>query len=49
MDTSTVVGILIVGAAGGFPLGQWWAEIARARHDMERVWESRNHYRRRDR
>lgn len=49
MDTSTVVGLLIIGAAGGFPLGQWWAEVTRAKHDMQRTWEARSHYRRRNR
>lgn len=49
MATSSVTGLLIIGAACGFPLGQWWAEIARAKRDMERVWEGRTHYRKRNR
>ncbi len=48
MDITVVIVLLIVGAAGGFPLGQWWAETARGRHDAKRAWESRAHYRRRD-
>lgn len=49
MDTTAVIGLMIVGAACGFPLGQWYAEFARAKHDMARVWDSRTHYRRRNR
>jgi hypothetical protein len=49
MNTPTVLGLLALGAAGGFPLGRWWAEAARARHDIARIWHSRTHYRRRRR
>lgn len=48
MNTTVMIALLIIGATSGFPLGQWWAEINRARHDMKRTWESRTHYRRRD-
>lgn len=46
MTIGTVIGLLIVGVVCGFPVGQWWAEVSRAKRDMERVWEGRSHYRR---
>jgi hypothetical protein len=49
MNTPAVIGLLALGAAGGFPLGRWWAEAARARDDIARIWHSRTHYRRRNR
>jgi hypothetical protein len=49
MDTTVVMGLLIVGAACGFPLGQWWAEMARGKFEAQRAWENRSHYRRRNR
>ena len=46
MDLTAVIGLLIAGAACGFPIGRWWAEVARAKYDMQRTWENRDHYRR---
>jgi hypothetical protein len=37
--------LLVLGAAGGFPLGRWTAEYGRARHDMNKVWDNRTAYR----
>jgi hypothetical protein len=37
--------ILVVGVFMGMFLGRWWAEIRRARHDMDRIWNSRRNYR----
>lgn len=48
MDVTALIAVFVVGAACGFPLGQWWAQLARARLDMKRAWESRHHYRRRN-
>ncbi len=48
MDTTAVIGLLIVGAACGFPVGQWWAEFARGKFEAKRAWENRAAYRRRD-
>lgn len=45
MDTMTVLVILGLGAAGGFPVGRWWAENARAHHDMNQTWNKRTAYR----
>jgi hypothetical protein len=36
MHTNMVIGLLALGAAGGFPLGRWWADTARASHDIAR-------------
>jgi hypothetical protein len=45
MSTTAMVVLLLMGAAGGFPIGRWWAEDARARHDARGVWEKRSAYR----
>ena len=45
--TTTILLWVLTGAAGGFHLGRIWAENTRASHDMKRVWESRQHYRKR--
>ena len=34
-----------VGAVIGFFAGRIWAEIRRARHDMNRIWRSLRNYR----
>jgi hypothetical protein len=39
------VGDVVVGVVGGYFVGRAWAEIRRARYDMDRVWESRKNYR----
>lgn len=49
MDLSALIAVFVVGAVCGFPLGQWWAEMTRAKRDMQRMWESRSQYRRRNR
>jgi hypothetical protein len=45
MTTTAMVVLLLIGAAGGFPLGVWWAEDSRARHDARMVWDKRSVYR----
>jgi preprotein translocase subunit Sec63 len=37
--------ILVVGIVIGYFVGRWWAEVRRARFDMDRVWGSRKNYR----
>ncbi len=34
-----------IGSVGGFYVGRWWAEVARAKFDMKRVWDGRQSYR----
>lgn len=36
---------ILLGGAVGFYLGRVWAEHARATHDMKRVWEGQQVYR----
>jgi hypothetical protein len=45
MSTAVMVVLLLLGGAGGFPLGVWWAEDTRARHDAKAVWDKRSAYR----
>lgn len=45
MSTTAMMVLLAMGAAGGFPVGVWWAENARARHDARAVWDKRSAYR----
>lgn len=45
MNTATILVSMGIGSIGGFFVGRVWAEIARARHDMHRVWEGRKAYR----
>lgn len=45
MTTETVLTILVLGGAGGWFFGRWWAEDARAEDDMERIWRMRHNYR----
>lgn len=45
MTIETILIVLALGAAGGFPLGRWSAESSRARHDMSKVWDNRTAYR----
>lgn len=37
--------VLVVGILIGCFVGRWWAEVRRARFDMDRVWDSRKNYR----
>lgn len=48
MDTSVLIGLVLLGMVPGFYLGRWHAEISRARIDMRRAWQGRRGYRRRD-
>ncbi len=43
MDT-TLWFVLSVGGAIGFVVGRWWAEIRRARYDMDETWNRRRRY-----
>ena len=43
--TGTMWVVLVVGVLIGMYLGRWWAEIRRARFDMDRTWASRKTYR----
>lgn len=45
MTTNTVWGMLLLGGAGGWFVGRWWAENARARFDQDRIWKARKNYR----
>ena len=45
MGPSAVVGLLLIGAAGGFPIGRFYAEVARARFDANKAWNARTAYR----
>ncbi|MBV9730578.1 MAG: hypothetical protein JO309_14475 [Pseudonocardiales bacterium] len=45
MTTDMVLATLLLGGAGGWFVGRWWAESARARYDMERNWKGRKNYR----
>ncbi len=45
MDFYTLV-MLGAGASGGFMIGQWVADIRRARFHMSKVWKNRNDYHR---
>ena len=44
MVTMLIVGV-VLGAIGGFHLGRWCADAARARHDMAQTWRGRRRYR----
>lgn len=45
VTTNTVLGTLLLGGAGGWFVGRWWAEEARARYDQNRIWNARKNYR----
>ena len=45
VDTATWV-LLVIGMIPGFYLGRWRAEGRRARFDQDRVWASKDAYRR---
>lgn len=45
--TMTILLSSFIGGAGGFHLGRLWAENTRASHDMKRVWNARQDYRKR--
>ncbi len=47
MDLFTITLLVVfgVGALVGFIVGQWWSDIARAKHHMARVWDNRSDYR----
>lgn len=47
MTGAEVLMVLLLGAAGGFPLGRWTAEVGRARHEAKKVWDTRSAYRNR--
>jgi hypothetical protein len=41
VTTNSVLGFLLLGGAGGWIVGRWWAENARARFDQRKTWEAR--------
>lgn len=46
MTTNMTWGVLVLGGAGGWFVGRWWAERARAKFDQDRIWAARKNYRR---
>ena len=43
--TTTMWMMLGIGGFLGTFVGRWWAELRRARYDMDRIWHSRRNYR----
>jgi hypothetical protein len=48
MSTSVMVVLFMMGAAGGFPIGRWWAENSRGAYEARSAWDKRAAYRNRD-
>ena len=46
--TTNIVFMLMVGGAGGWFVGRWRAENARARFDQQKTWDARKNYRKSD-
>jgi hypothetical protein len=45
VTTETMFTILALGGVGGWFVGRWWAEDARAKYDQQLIWDRRRNYR----
>lgn len=48
VTTDTVLAMLVLGGFGGWFVGRWRAENARARFDQRKTWNGRKNYRKRE-
>ncbi len=48
MTTDALLTILAFGGVGGWFVGRWWAEDARARYDQQLIRDRRKNYRKKE-